>query len=174
MENNSKRFSWTELLLGIIYVIVAFIAFNNPIASLLSIVYVFGMTMIFGGITALIARNSLKERFGFALTGSLILAILRIFFGILILFNVEIGFITIPILFALWFITESITAIVLTRAIKPFSTALYWIALIIAIFSLIIGLYLLFTPVATLAILPFLVGMYFLTNGFKLIVAAFV
>ncbi|AMB98538.1 hypothetical protein AWM75_00375 [Aerococcus urinaehominis] len=173
-NDNQSSFSWADLLIGALYIIVALIAFRNPVSSILAIAFVFGFAMILGGIFALVTRNRINERFGTNMIGTLILAIIRIILGVIVVFNIEIGVLTMPVVLALWFIFEAIMGIYLANTIKAVNGGFYWLSIIIYVISLIVGFYLLFNPATALALLPFLVGVYFMFNGIRAIVSAFV
>ena len=59
-----RRFSWQFLLLGILDIIIALLAFRDPHATLGSVVYYFGFMAIFQGCTILLMANAVSRYFG--------------------------------------------------------------------------------------------------------------
>lgn len=171
--NRSNDFNLSNLLIGILAIIVSIIAFRNPMASLVSIVIWYAIFAIIRGILEIMARNRLKK-IGFSKHNFMLAsAIINIIFGILLLFNIEIGVITLPIIFAIWFMLDSIMGIFLAKPIKSFNNKMYWFIVILNIIGAIIGFMLLRNPVSSMFTVAFLVGFYFMMNGIRHIVQAF-
>ena len=59
-----RRFSWQFLFLGILDIFIALLAFRDPQATLGSVVYFFGFTAIFQGLTVLFMANTVSRYFG--------------------------------------------------------------------------------------------------------------
>lgn len=172
MERKSS-FIWSYFLLGLLFVLVALISFNNPQSSLVAIVYVFAFSAILKGIFELFFRRKLHQ---FTNQKSLLLIIIGLFdllVGIFLLFNVSAGLIALPFIFAVWFILDSIGALVTASVFKDKSTGYYWFSVVLNLLGVLLGLILLFNPLTSALTLAFLVGAYFMLIGISLIVYAF-
>lgn len=174
MSNRQENsFNWWSFFLGILYIIVGIVSFNYPGESILAIVYVYAILAIIRGIMLIIIRNRIADTFFFTPNGLIVFDIIDILIGVLLLFNVEIGIITMPILFAICFIIDAIMLIANVGPIRHISTGKYWLLIILGVIGVIIGFYLLFNPIATLAMFPIMVGIYFIAMGVATIIAVF-
>lgn len=173
MENNESGFSFQNLLLGILSAIAAVIAFRNPAASLMSIVMVYGLFAIVRGIMTITAGNRLKKAIGGSHTLLFVNGIINLIFGILLLFNIEIGMITLPIIFALWFLVDSIAGIFRIKPLKDLNKSMYYTLLVIHIIGAIVGVLLISNPFSSMLTMTFLVGFYFMLSSIVYFVRAF-
>lgn len=172
-QTNENSFNWGSLILGIIFILLSLVAFNNPTASLLAVVFMFAIGAILKGIFEIFLRNRMKEYTNYNHTALIVIGVIDIIIGVIILFNIELGLAIMPFLFAFWFIFDSIGALFTASAIRPFSNARYWFTIILGIIGVILGIALLFMPATAYAVIAMLVGIYFMIAGIAYIVAAF-
>ncbi|MDR0922694.1 MAG: DUF308 domain-containing protein [Lactobacillales bacterium] len=168
-----KKFSWSYFILGLLYIFVALIAFQDPASDLVAVVLLFSIAAILKGIFELFIRSKLKEFTGTKSTSLIVLGILDLIFGIFLLFNMQAGLIALPYVFATWFIIDSIWGLYISGTFKEISKGYYWFMIIINILGIVIGIVLLFNPVTSALTLAFLVGCYFMISGICYLVAAF-
>lgn len=173
MANTNRAFDWVSCLLGVLFILGALIAFDNPAVSLLGIVVYFAVTAIINGVYTLFIRNRIKDLVGQKFIALLILAIAEIFIGVVFLFRLDAGIIALAYVFALWFIIVSLRNLFFLGAAKLVSNAYYWFTLIINLLGLVVGISLCFNPVTSLLTLSFLVGFYLLLTGIIYLVSAF-
>lgn len=62
--NNRDGVNWGELILGALYIIVAFISFRSPNTTLSSISVLLGIVAIISGIGDITLRNKLNRYYG--------------------------------------------------------------------------------------------------------------
>lgn len=60
-----RGFDWGSLILGILFVIVALMSFQDPVGNLVAIVIVFGVFAILKGIFEIFLRNRFKDLTGY-------------------------------------------------------------------------------------------------------------
>ncbi|OJG93976.1 hypothetical protein RV17_GL000865 [Enterococcus thailandicus] len=173
MNENRRSVDWGSLLLGVLFVIVSLLSFQDPVGNLVAIVMVFAVFAFLKGIFEIIGRNRLKELTGYKAKMPLVVGIIDILIGIFFLFNVNAGVMALPFVFAVWFIIDSIFALFVTDLAKNISTGYYWFTVIINILGIFLGIVLLFNPISSALTLSFLVGFYFMMFGITHIVYAF-
>ncbi|HPJ00889.1 MAG TPA: DUF308 domain-containing protein, partial [Enterococcus sp.] len=93
--------------------------------------------------------------------------------GIYLFFNVEIGLLALPFIFAIWFIVDSIISLAEADIFKSASKGYYWFVVILNIIGIILGVMLFFNPIVSAFTLAFLVGFYLMMIGISLIAFAF-
>lgn len=183
IENNMKEvgllskskngFNWWSLVIGIIYIILAFLAFNNPIEGASLVIYLFAFAVIFKGITQIMIRNRLKEYTGITNNWLIVIGIIDIIIGVFLLFNVTTGVLALPIIFAVWFIIDSVIALFSARGIRKYNKRNFWMIVILSLLSIVVGIMLIFNPIASILTVAYLIGIYFLLNGISYIIQAF-
>lgn len=172
MEKEQK-FNWGYFILGILFILVSLISFQNPASNLIAIVIIFGISAILKGIFEIAIRRRLHEYTGTKATSLIVIGVLDIIIGVFLLLNMTASLIALPYVFAFWFIFDSIGELIMSGAIKPLHSGLYWFTIIINILGISVGFMLLFNPISSALTLAFLVGFYFMVSGILYIVAAF-
>lgn len=175
MENKRHKHNmdWGSLLLGILLIIAALIAFKNPASNLLAIVVIFAILAIVKGVVEICIRNRMKNLTGIKVYVPIIIGILDIIVGVYLLFNLDVGLVTLPYIFAVWFILDSFFGLLVLDFAKAISTGYFWFSLILNILGIIIGFMLMVNPITSALTLSFLVGFYFMLVGILNIVYAF-
>lgn len=172
MEKRSN-FSWPYFLMGVLFVLVSLFAFQDVTGSLAAIVYLFAILAIIKGVFELFFRRKLHEFTNQKSTLLIVLGIFDLIIGIFLFFNVEIGLLALPFIFAIWFIVDSIINLAEADIFKSFSKGYYWFVVILNIIGIILGVMLFFNPIVSAFTLAFLVGFYLMMIGISLIVFAF-
>ena len=90
----------------------------------------------------------------------LVVGIIDILVGIFFLFNIGAGVVVLPFVFAVWFIADSVFALLAADLAKGVSNGYYWFTVIVNILGIILGIMLLFNPISSALTLSFLVGFY--------------
>lgn len=169
---NEQRFSWESLLVGVLFLISAFISFTNPGASLGSVVIVFGVTSILKGLVELfLAYRLYKIKESFLPAG--LLGLLNLGIGIYLLLNINVGIEILPFVFATWFIADSLLGVFRAGVYRMISPGYYWLVVILNVLGVILGIMLLFDPITSALSLSFMIGFYFLLFGILYIISAF-
>jgi uncharacterized membrane protein HdeD (DUF308 family) len=172
MERKSS-FSLPYFLMGILFILVALISFRDPQSSLLAIVYIFAVSAILKGVFELFFRRKIHEFTNQKSTLLIVLGVFDLLVGIFFLFNISAGLIALPFVFAIWFLVDSIVALLTAGIYRLESTGYYWFHIILNVIGVILGFMLLFNPVTSALTLAFLVGFYFMMAGISLIAYAF-
>lgn len=172
MERENS-FNWGSLLIGILFIIAALFVFQDPTVALVSIAWFIGIVAIIDGAYLIFFRSKIKSLVGYGSTALMVVGILDILFGILILFNIGGSMIALPVLFAIWFIADSVVGLITAGISKAVSNGYYWFTIIINILGIIVGVMLLTNIAASALTLAYLVGFYLVWFGIIRIVDAF-
>ena len=170
MKNQRTMIKWSEIIVGIIFLIAAYFAFISPVTTLLSFAILFGLAAIFRGIIAIIGYSDLKKITGQNATLALVIGILEIIVGIVFLFNMGLAVSVLAYTFAFWFIIDSVSGLLNVNRTRALGNGAYWFSFIINLLGVVIGISLLFNPITAGLTLSFLVGFYFLLFGIESIV----
>lgn len=172
-ERNKKGIDWGSLILGILFVITALVSFQDPTGNLLAIVMFFAIFAILKGVFEIFARNKVKELTGYKAYMPIIIGVIDILIGLYLLFNLNIGIVALPFVFAIWFIMDSIFGLFTLDLAKTVSSGYFWFSLIVDILGIVVGIILLMNPLSSALTLSFLVGFYFMIFGITNIIYAF-
>lgn len=172
-RNYNEGFQWGSFLLGILYLFLAFFAFNNPMVSIVSVAYIFALGAIFIGLYEIFIRRKMRQHAGLSSGFVIVIGILDILIGVFFLFNISAAVVTMPFVFAVWLIVDSVGTLFTASSIRNYSTAQYWFTMIIGILGVIIGLLLVFNPLSSFIAIATLLGLYFMLFGILHIVYAF-
>lgn len=170
---SKSKFNFSYFLLGLIFIFTAVLTFRDPASNLIALAILFGCAAIFKGLFEIFFRRKFKEYTGIKNIGLLILGIVDVILGIFLLFNLNIGIITLPFIFSIWFIFDSIMGLFLSDTARLVGTAYYWFYVVMCILGIIVGFMLLFNPINAALTLAFLVGFYFMMAGINYLVVAF-
>lgn len=170
---HNDGFQWGPFILGVLSLILAFLAFNNPAVSIISVAILFGIGAILKGVFELFFRRRVRQFSGYSSGWLILLGVIDILIGVFFLFNLSAGVLALPVIFAFWVIFDSIGTLVIASAIRQHSNTQFWFTLIIGIIGLIIGFLLLFNPLSSYVAIASLVGLFFMIQGILNIVYAF-
>ena len=172
-EVKNRGFDWKDLLIGILYIIAAFIFFSRPAMAIGILVVWFGVLAIIKGINNFIKYSKVTSSTGINATFLIITGVLDILLGIILLFNLYSGIVVVGWVFAIWFITDSIAHILNAGFLKERSKWIYWISIIFNVICVLIGVSLFFNPIVSALTVPFLIGFYFLIFGIEEVISSF-
>lgn len=173
MEKNERQISWPSVIIGAILLVVAFLAFRNPLASLASLLIYFGLSAIFKGIISIITVNKVADKIDFNKTPVIVISVIDIILGIVILLNPGVSFLSLPFVLGAWFILDSISDLVHGRRLKKLSNGFYGLNIITSILTLILGIFMFVNPLSSYFTVVSLVGFYFAFAGIRNIVRGF-
>lgn len=173
-NENQGRFNWGELIIGILMVIAGIMCLKNPILSAQTLVFFFAFIAIMRGIYQLTIRSRFEAFVGLNGTWSIFIGIINIIAGAFLLFNSMFGVALIPFIFAVWFIVESITLIVIAFQFRFIETnASFWGTLVLGILGVTLGIFLLRNPNTALISTAVLVTTYFIIIGVSYVFISF-
>lgn len=174
MGNSTKnKINWLEMLMGILFIILAISIFNHPISFLVSFSFLFGIMAWVGAVHTTIQARQFKKD-GLVNNNYWIFKVLvDVLVGFIFIFHVGVGVSTIGILFAIWFIVDSIGQLYMSRIGLHISAIMGTFSIIIAAISLALGIILLFSPIMAATVLVYMVVFYLFFFGVSAIVDAF-
>ncbi len=173
-EQRNNNVNWANLLLGIIYIIVAIIAFKDPTASLLSISILLGIAVILSGIGEITISKTINRYYpddNYNLR--LISGIVQIILGVVILVDINTTFVALPYIFAIWFIFTSTMGIILANPLRLIANGIWTTLLVLNILGIILGVMMISNPLSGYITIVMLVGLYFLILGIRTIIHSF-
>ena len=157
MVEEKKSVDWFSLITGICFIIVSFIAFKNPYASLASLVIYFGIIAIVKGVGGVLIYKKIKDFTRLNIKLFFWISIIDIILGLILVFNVESAVLIIPYVFSIWFIIDSINDISFGRYLRFVPGGLYHLNIIINIITLILGIMMLYNPLRASFTVVFLI-----------------
>jgi uncharacterized membrane protein HdeD (DUF308 family) len=174
MNNIShRRFDWFSLIIGILFLIGGFLSFSKPDKTLHLLSVIIGVVFLIDGLYEL----TIRRRFLLALdehtAGVVVLGILNIILGIIFIFRPGFGALYIAIIFAVWFIIDSIMEFSVGRLFRGVSGGYYWLTIIFSILGIILGVILLFSPVVSALTVVWIISVFLIIFGVLKIVQAF-
>lgn len=173
MNTHRTRFHVHNFMIGILFLMAAIIAFVYPVDNLMSIIAVFGALAIAKGIYEIYVKILTKEIFQKNSNLLVIFGILDILIGLSLLFNLTTSVQILPYIFATWFIIDSILGLFKLDLARIIGSGYYWFTLIINILGIMVGISLLFDPIASALTLSFLIGLYFMMIAIANFIATF-
>lgn len=163
--NNRRLF---DLLLGIGFVVLGLLALNRPLSTLGFLVFFFGGLAVVRGITTIFGFGSMSS--SDSKGWRVVLGIFDIIIGIMLLTNIIRGALFLGIMFAVWFMIESIGNLFLTARFSKAKGFGKVLILIFDLIALVFAILLLFNPIIATLALPKLVGFSSLAFGIVLMV----
>lgn len=163
--NGKTSVNWGGLILGVLFILISLLSFNNPGGSLSAIVIFFAILAIINGIFSIVVRNQIKNMTGLRATAFLILGIIELILGIILLFNLSAGILALTYVFAFWFIADSVRNLFFLDHARTFGNGHYWLTLIVNLIGVLVGIMLFFDPIVSAFTISFLIGFYFMLIG---------
>lgn len=164
---------WTELLVGIILIILGIFVIKQPVGIITWIVVVCGLIAILSGIADIVLYVKMERFTGFGPVISLVTGILGVMAGFMLMVHPGAGTWVIAMILPIWIIAHCISRLSHLQYMKMhFGSTYYTISLILNIFGLIVGILLVFRPMVTILSMGVLVGAYLILEGIECIVTA--
>lgn len=173
MTENKRSTNWLSVILGVLFFIVAFIAFKNPVTTLSSLVIYFGAIAIVKGVMGLLSVSKIKKLSTISITPLLVISILDIILGLIIMFNFKITFLSLPYLFGIWFILDAMQDLIYGKYLKGFGNGLYGMNIFTSILNIILGVLMIFNPLSAYVTIVYLIGINFIIWGTKYLIRGF-
>ena len=169
----SRRLGVIELIVSILLVVLGVYTLSSPGAALESAVIIYGILAVVMGVFDIVVYVRLERRTGFGPVISLVTGIISILAGVMILLETVSGVLALSWLFPIWFICHCISRLMnlgLTRLAA--GRAFYYLALVLNILGLIVGIVMCFSPLFSVLTLAYMVGFYLILLGIDGIVMA--
>ena len=162
----SRRLGVIELIVSILLVVLGVYTLSSPGAALESAVIIYGILAVVMGVFDIVVYVRLERRTGFAPVISLVTGIISLLAGAMILLEPVAGVLALSWLFPIWFICHCISRLMnlgLTRLAA--GRAFYYLALVLNILGLIVGIVMCFSPLFSVLTLAYMVGFYLILLG---------
>ena len=174
MFTEQKRgFDWFSLIVGILFILAGLASFMHPDTTLHFLTILVGISFILRGIYEIWFRQfinrSLNQRSGWIIFA----AILDIILGIIVLVSPIWEILYIAILFAIWFIVDSIIEIKAAKLFKQFHRGYATWVVVLGVISTIMGVVLLFSPLLSAMTIVWLISVMLMVFGIMHVVQAF-
>ncbi len=156
------------LISGALFIIAGIFCFANPGATILSLAFILGCTMlIFGlsGVMTYVYNRHLHETSGWILEETILTLIL----SVIILMNQIVTDAVIPVFFGMWIMFSGITRVVAAFTLKEKGAKIWGFSLAFGILSVLGGIYAFLNPIMANLAMPILIGVFFLIQGLNTI-----
>ena len=172
-----NRFGWSELIAGVLLVLLGAASFVWPESALTGAIVIYGVIAILMGIEDIVVYVRLSRFTGFGPMLSLISGILSVMCGIMLVGNPNLGKWALTVLLPVWFIAHCISGLTHTNLIRLIGNRFYYyFSLILNIFGLILGFLMFFSPIlsfVTIRVISYMIAGYLILFGIESIIAAF-
>lgn len=166
-------FDWGEFITGLALLVASVVMLRHPGATMLTFSFIFAIIAIIRGVATLAAFSKLRELTGNLSWVSVVAGVLDILIGLMFLFNLPAGVITMAYLFAAWFLIDAVANLVNAGHLRQAGTGWVILNIVLDVFSVLVGILLLMQPVVAAVGLVTLLAMFFFIFGVNAIVLAF-
>ncbi|WKZ96996.1 DUF308 domain-containing protein [Lacticaseibacillus paracasei] len=173
LNRKSFGFDWGQFITGILFLIAAFVVMRYPLATLKTVTFIFAVVAIIRGIAILAGYSTLRQLTGKLAWVSLLMGIFDLVIGVIFLVNSNFGVATITMMFAIWFLVDSVGSLFNVGHLRTAGTGWFVLYLVLDILAVIVSLMLFMQPVVAAITLVTLLSMFFVLFGIECIVLAF-
>ena len=161
---------WTELILGIVLIILGIFIIKQPVGIITWIVVLCGLIAVFSGIADIVLYVKMERFTGFGPIISLVTGILGVMAGFMLMVHPSAGTWAIAMILPIWIIAHCISRLSHLQYMKMhYGMTYYTISLILNILGLLVGILLIFRPMITILSMGVLVGGFMIIEGVELI-----
>ena len=161
---------WTELILGIVLIILGIFIIKQPVGIITWIVVLCGLIAVVSGIADIGLYVKMERFTGFGPIISLVTGILGVMAGFMLMVHPSAGTWAIAMLLPIWIIAHCISRLSHLQYMKMhYGMTYYTISLILNILGLFVGILLIFRPMITILSMGVLVGGFMIIEGVELI-----
>ena len=173
LNRKSFGFDWGQFITGILFLIAAFVVMRYPLATLKTVTFIFAVVAIIRGVAILAGYSTLRQLTGKLAWVSLLMGIFDLVIGVIFLVNSNFGVATITMMFAIWFLVDSVGSLFNVGHLRIAGTGWFVLYLVLDILAVIVSLMLFMQPVVAAITLVSLLSMFFVLFGIECIVLAF-
>lgn len=173
LNRKSFGFDWGQFITGILFLIAAFVVMRYPLATLKTVTFIFAVVAIIRGIAILAGYSTLRQLTGKLAWVSLLMGIFDLVIGVIFLVNSNFGVATITMMFAIWFLVDSVGSLFNVGHLRIAGTGWFVLYLVLDILAVIVSLMLFMQPVVAAITLVTLLSMFLVLFGIECIVLAF-
>ena len=172
-----KCVNLSELIVGLLLILLGIFTFVWPDSMLTGAIVIYGIIIIAMGVLDIVIYAKLSRFTGFGPMLSLITGILSVMCGVMLLANPNAGKWALTVLLPLWFISHSVSGLSRIGLVRLFGSRSYYIfSLILNILGLIMGVFMIFSPMLsflTVGIICYMTAAYMVLFGVESVIAAF-
>ena len=173
LNRKSFGFDWGQFITGILFLIAAFVVMRYPLATLKTVTFIFAVVAIIRGVAILAGYSTLRQLTGKLAWVWLLMGIFDLVIGVIFLVNSNFGVATITMMFAIWFLVDSVGSLFNVGHLRIAGTGWFVLYLVLDILAVIVSLMLFMQPVVAAITLVTLLSMFFVLFGIECIVLAF-
>ncbi|WP_288550724.1 HdeD family acid-resistance protein [uncultured Lacticaseibacillus sp.] len=173
LNRKSFGFDWGQFITGILFLIAAFVVMRYPLATLKTVTFIFAVVAIIRGVAILAGYSTLRQLTGKLAWVSLLMGIFDLVIGVIFLVNSNFGVATITMMFAIWFLVDSVGSLFNVGHLRIAGTGWFVLYLVLDILAVIVSLMLFMQPVVAAITLVTLLSMFFVLFGIECIILAF-
>ncbi len=162
--NTVKKIKWAYIVMSVLMIALGIIITVFPNTSMITVCYFIGAVMTVFGTVKIISYFS-KDMFRLAFQFDLSLGIFSLAAGLLILFH-PFGIATvIPIIIGISVLIDGTFRIQTARDAKKFGMSGWWIVLVLAVLTCLVGIFLIVSPLEGAAALMVTLGITLIVDG---------
>ena len=170
--NRRSDIGWTELVIGVILIILGIVIMRQPVGVVTWIGILCGVLAVLSGIGDIVLYVKMERFTGFGPVVSLVTGILGVMAGFMLMAHPSAGTWAIAMILPIWIIAHCISRLSHLQYMKMhFGMTYYTIALVLNILGLIVGILLIFRPMITIFSMGVLVGAFLILEGIEMILA---
>lgn len=170
MQNYKGQRNWWTIGVGILFIVMAVAIYAQPLSTLVSLSYLFGILALIHaavvGYEAWSDRQMAQTSYGWWI----VTLILDVIVAVLFIGHVAAGITIIGVLFAIWFIWDSIFEIYMARAVRDLSRSMSFWTSLLGCLSVFFGFLMLFSPILAASVMVWLIAFYLFFFGVLTIV----
>jgi len=156
------------LISGALFILAGVYCFANPGATILSLAFILGCTMlVFGasGVMTYLYDRKQHEVSGWILEETIVTLIL----SIIVLTNQIVTDAVIPVFFGMWIMFSGVMRVAAAFTLKEKGARIWGYSLIFGVLSVLGGIYAFINPLLAGLAMPILIGIFFLIQGMNTI-----
>lgn len=174
ITKNENGFGWGSLLISILFFIASWIAFSSPTETLVTLGLMYGVIAIVQGFIGMMVYSELRRLFNRNPLPVLVVSILELFVGVYLIMNPAVSLTFFPILFATWFLADSVRNIILAFRLRTMNKKWFWLHLALGIIGVFIGIFLVSNLFVGILSIASLISVYFFVVAIVRLIDAFV
>lgn len=159
--------------MGVLMLLLSAYTYFNPATSLLTIVFMLAIGAVVKGIFELTVRRKMADNTGVPTWPFWVIGIFDIIIGIYLFFNQGVALVSLPFVFAIWFMVDSIGGIISAFSLRKVANSRFWLVLILSVLGLIVGIVLLDNPLTAAITIVVLLASYFFITAIGYFISAF-
>lgn len=157
MNEYIKKYEKSSILESILMVILSIFLILEPIKTLTTVLWIFGIVMTVLGIVSVVSYFSLEKDYKlFSL--SFIEGLLQMIAGLLIIFKAESLTTVLPVLIGIWIIVKNMIRLQLAMNLSTIPESKWGLLFLVAILSILLGIIIIIDPFTSVLTITMIAG----------------